>query len=143
MTENASVVAGADSSRDCAQDRVISSPFLDLKLGLPGTFDAARPGRTGTLWIGVEPADTLAALAQSIRSALRRAGLASDPRKFTPHITLARFGAYGAQRETLRPWLTHVQPPALRWQTTDFHLVESTLGHQGAHYTPLASYALA
>jgi RNA 2',3'-cyclic 3'-phosphodiesterase len=120
----------------------VIAPSLDLRLGLAGTFDTTRPGRTGTLWIGVEPAEPLAALSRSIRTALRRAGLTPDPRKFAPHITLARFGTYGAQRETLRPWLTHVQPPALRWQTTDFHLVESTLGHQGAHYKPVASYPL-
>jgi 2'-5' RNA ligase len=117
-------------------------PPLDLRLGQFGTFDTERPGRTGTLWIGVEPADPLATLAQSTRTALRRAGLSPDPRKFTPHITLARFGSAGASREALRPWLTQTPAPRASWQATDFHLVESTLGQEGAHYTPLASYAL-
>jgi 2'-5' RNA ligase len=118
------------------------APPLDLRLGQFGTFDTTRPGRTGTLWIGVEPVDPLATLAQSTRTALRRAGLVPDARKFTPHITLARFGSAGASNERLRPWLTHSQPPRATWQATDVHLVESTLGRQGAHYTPIASYTL-
>lgn len=120
----------------------IVAPPLNLKLGQFGTFDIERPGRTGTLWIGVEPANPLAALAQSARSALRRAGLLPDPRRFTPHITLARFGSAGASREALRPWLTHTPAPRANWLATDFHFVESTLGREGAHYMPVASYAL-
>lgn len=121
----------------------IVTPPLDLALGELGTFDTSRPGRIGTLWIGVGPHDPVAALAQSIRSALRRAGLTPDPRKFTPHITLARFGQSGVTREALRPFLTHTPTPRAHWQATDFHLVESTLGREGAHYTPVASYTLA
>lgn len=123
---------------------------LDLALAEFGTFDTSRPGRIGTLWIGVEEVrrpgldpGPLSALSQSIRSALRRAGLTPDPRKFGPHITLARFGAAGATRETLRPFLTHTPTPRAHWQATDFHLVESTLGREGAHYTPVAGYTLA
>jgi 2'-5' RNA ligase len=115
---------------------------LPLRLALPGSFDAARPGRTGTLWMGVEPHADVAALAQQIRTALRRADLTPDTRKFTPHITLARFGPSGAPRERLRPWLTHATPPPLAWEATAFHLVDSTLGHEGAHYTPVATYRL-
>lgn len=121
----------------------IVAPPLNLSLGQFGTFDTSRPGRIGTLWIGVEPHDAVAALAQSIRTALRRAGLAPDARKFAPHITLARFGSAGATREALRPFLSHTPTPRATWQASDFHLVESTLGQQGAHYAPLASYALA
>lgn len=121
----------------------IIAPPLALRLGRFGTFDTNRPDRTGTLWIGVEPADILATLAQSIRTALRRADLPPDPRRFTPHITLARFGPSGAPREALRPFLTHTPAPRAHWQAADFHLVESTLGREGAHYTPVASYALA
>ncbi len=136
----------------------IRQPALNLKLGQFGTFDTGRPDRTGTLWIGVEdgpdprhPAQTrrpgldpvpLAALAQSVRQTLRRAGTHPDPRKFTPHITLARFGQSGAPREAFRPWLTHSPAPQAAWQSTEFHLMESTLGREGAHHTPVATYPL-
>ena len=53
-----------------------------------------------------------------------------------------RFGPAGAPREAIRLWLTHATPPPLAWQATEFHLVESTLGHEGANYAPIASYAL-
>jgi 2'-5' RNA ligase len=130
--------------RDAATDAlatIVARP-IDLALTEFGTFDTSRPGRIGTLWIGVDPAAALATLAQSIRTALRRANLPTDARRFTPHITLARFGAAGATREGLRPFLTHTPKPRAHWHATDFHLVESTLGHEGAHYTPIASYAL-
>jgi 2'-5' RNA ligase len=118
------------------------APPLHLSLAQFGTFDTGRPDRTGTLWIGVGPIDALAILAQQTRTALRRANLTPDPRKFTPHITLARFGSAGAPREALRPWLTQMLAPRANWQATDFHLVESTLGREGAHYGPVASYPL-
>lgn len=137
---------------DAAADALatVSAPPLDLALGQFGTFDTPRPGRIGTLWIGVEDIrrpgldpGPLSALVQSIRTALRRAGLTPEARKFTPHITLARFGPAGAPREAIRPWLTYATPPPLAWQATEFHLVESTLGHEGAHYTPVVTYRLA
>lgn len=125
------------------------APPLDLSLGQFGTFDTFRPGRIGTLWIGVEDtrrpaleAGPLSALALSTRAALRRAGLAPEARKFVPHITLARFGNSGATQQALRPYLTHTPTPRASWQATDFHLVESTLGREGAHYTPIANYTL-
>jgi 2'-5' RNA ligase len=120
----------------------VVAPPLGLALAQFGTFDTSRPGRIGTLWIGVDPPDRVSALARSVRTALRRAGLAPDPRKFTPHVTLARFGNSGATREALRPFLTHTPTPRASWQATDFHLVESTLGHEGAHYTPVATCRL-
>jgi 2'-5' RNA ligase len=138
---------GLDAATDALA--TIVAPPLGLQLGQFGTFDTSRPGRTATLWIGVEDirrpardAGPLSALAQSIRTALRRANLPPDPRNFNPAITLARFGASGASRERLRPFLTHTPAPRAQWQATDFHLVESTLGREGAHYTPVASYVL-
>ena len=125
---------------------MIRQPPLHLKLGQFGAFDADRPGRTGTLWVGVTSDGPLASLAAAVRSALRRAGASPDQRKFSPHITLARFGAAGVARERLRPWLTETaaSAPGLNasWQATEFHLVESTLGREGAHHTPVASYVL-
>lgn len=115
---------------------------LDLQLGQLGSFDAPQPGRTSVLWIGVEPAEPLADLATSFRTACRRAGLAPDARRFVPHITLARFGASGGSREAIRPWLETASLPAISWRNSSFHLVESYLGQSGPHYEPIASYEL-
>jgi 2'-5' RNA ligase len=121
---------------------IIEAPPLDLSLGQFGSFDAGRENRTATLWIGVEPADDLARLAATIRSALRRAGVPFETRRFLPHITLARFSRAGAPREALRPWLSTRSPPRAGWRTDSFHLVESRLGLSGPHYAPLASHSL-
>jgi 2'-5' RNA ligase len=139
---------GLDAATDALA--TIVAPPLDLQLGQFGTFDTSRPGRIGTLWIGVEDVrrpgpdpGPLSELARATRTALRRANLPPDARNFTPHITLARFGQSGVTSEALRPFLTHTPTPRASWQATDFHLVESTLGREGAHYAPLASFALA
>lgn len=120
----------------------VHAPQLDLQLGQLGSFDAKLPGRTSALWIGVEPADALEELATSFRTACRRAGLAPDARRFVPHITLARFSGSGATREAIRPWLETARLPRIGWRNSGFHLVESTLGHDGPHYDPIASYEL-
>jgi 2'-5' RNA ligase len=120
----------------------VQAPQLELHLGQLGSFDATGPGKTSALWIGVEPAEPLADLATSFRTACRRAGLAPDARKFIPHITLARFGSAGATSEAIRPWLETASLPAISWRNTSFHLVESILGESGPHYEPLASYEL-
>jgi len=116
---------------------------LDLRLGAPGSFDAGRPDRIASLWVGVEPAEVVGRLAASVRTALRRAGLSPDARRFVPHVTLARFAASGAPRAALRGWLESVSIPPLAWRATGFHLVESRLGRGGASYHPLADYVLA
>lgn len=127
----------------------IRRPPLVLQLGPPGSFEAQRADRTSTLWVSVTEEsrrglgpDPLTALAQAIRTALQRAGLPTETRRFVPHITLARFGQSGAPREALRPWLSTVRIPPLRWQAETFHLVESRMGTGGSHYEPLASYQL-
>lgn len=118
------------------------APPVELTLGQFGSFDAGRPDRTAALWIGVDPAGPVSHLAAAIRSALRRAGLQPETRRFVPHITLARFSRAGAPRDALRPFLSTQVPPPLHWRAESFHLVESRMGHGGSHYQPIASYAL-
>lgn len=120
----------------------VVSPPLDLRLGEFGTFEGGRPGHTAILWAGVEPARPLSALAAGIRQACRRAGLDVEGRRFVPHITLARFGAAGAPRMALAPFLSHAVLPRLGWEARDVHLVESRMGRGGSHYAPVASWPL-
>jgi 2'-5' RNA ligase len=46
--------------------------------------------RPRSLWVGVERNPELVALRDKIEQALIRAGLPPEPRKFAPHVTLAR-----------------------------------------------------
>jgi RNA 2',3'-cyclic 3'-phosphodiesterase len=57
-----------------------------LQLAGTGVFG----DRPRSLWVGVERNLELVALRDKIEQALIRTGLAPEPRKFAPHVTLAR-----------------------------------------------------
>jgi RNA 2',3'-cyclic 3'-phosphodiesterase len=58
-----------------------------LQLAGTGVFGGDRPRN---LWVGVERTPELVALRDKIELALTRSGLPPEPRKFSPHVTLAR-----------------------------------------------------
>src|SRR5579862_1260967 len=58
-----------------------------LQLAGTGVFGGARPH---ALWVGVERSPELVKLRDKIEQALIRIGLMPEPRKFAPHVTLAR-----------------------------------------------------
>jgi 2'-5' RNA ligase len=59
---------------------------FDVRLKGVGSFGGAEPH---ALIAKAEPAPALMQLAQECERAARRAGLKPEPRKFTPHVTLA------------------------------------------------------
>jgi|SRR5271168_183998 RNA 2',3'-cyclic 3'-phosphodiesterase len=60
-----------------------------LQLAGTGVFGGGDKPRN--LWVGVERSPELVALRDKIEYALIRTGLPPEPRKFAPHVTLARF----------------------------------------------------
>lgn len=72
---------------DAALDDIAAgtAPF-ELVLKAAGAFGKADPH---TLWIGTGESAALAKLAADCERAARRVGLKPEPRKFTPHVTLA------------------------------------------------------
>ena len=60
---------------------------FSLQLAGTGVFGGDRPR---SLWVGVERNPDLIALRDKIEQALTRIGLPPEPRKFAPHVTLAR-----------------------------------------------------
>ena len=58
-----------------------------LQLAGTGVFGGDRPR---ALWVGVERQPELVSLRDKIEQALIRIGLEPEPRKFAPHVTLAR-----------------------------------------------------
>jgi 2'-5' RNA ligase len=72
-----------DLDHELAQIR--ATPF-EISLSGMGSFGGREPD---ALWAGVAPSDPLKHLAKACERAARRAGLAPEPRKFTPHVTLA------------------------------------------------------
>jgi 2'-5' RNA ligase len=75
----------ADEVAD-ALDRVRRSSF-SLTLSGVGAFGGEKPH---SIWAGVAASPDLHALQGEIERICRRLGLPSDPRKFMPHVTLAR-----------------------------------------------------
>lgn len=69
-----------------ALDRIRGRPFR-LRLAGIGVFGSKKPH---TLWAGVAPSPELHVLQADIERSLQRIGLPADPRKFAPHVTLAR-----------------------------------------------------
>jgi len=60
---------------------------FSLQLAGTGVFGGHRPR---ALWVGVERDPQLVKLHDRIEQALIRVGVAPEPRKFMPHVTLAR-----------------------------------------------------
>lgn len=124
--------------------------------GFPVTVSGAgrfgSGARTRALWAGVERTDALVALHEKIDRALIGIGLPPEGRKYTPHVTLARFsGGQSGGRNRSRDasagrvlqWLEaqggFFVPP---FEVREFILYESHLGRNGADYVPLASFPL-
>ena len=112
-----------------------------FRLTLDGVDIFGDRRRARILWAGVRPSDELIVLQSKIESALTRAGLVAESRKFHPHITLARLKGMKVDRlvgylETNAAFMTEDFP------VDSFVLYSSRLGRNGAIYTPGASYAL-
>src|SRR5690606_18142696 len=69
-----------------ALDRV-RRPSFSLTLSGVGAFGGKKPH---SIWAGTMPSPDLNALQAEIERICQRLGLPADPRKFTPHVTLAR-----------------------------------------------------
>lgn len=67
-------------------DRIKRSQFT-LRLSGVGAFGSKKPH---SLYAGVAPSPELYALQAEIERICQRLGVAADPRKFVPHVTLAR-----------------------------------------------------
>lgn len=73
-------------------DRLDRIDRQEFPLGLTGigSFGSKKPH---SIWAGVSPSGELNALQAEIERICQRIGLAPDPRKFMPHVTLARLKA--------------------------------------------------
>ncbi|MDQ0137332.1 2'-5' RNA ligase [Neorhizobium galegae] len=67
-------------------DRIDRPEFPATLTGI-GSFGSKKPH---SIWAGVSPSPEIHALQAEIERICQRIGLPPDPRKFTPHVTLAR-----------------------------------------------------
>ena len=116
----------------------LRSPAFDLSLTGFGTFGRSSPNH---LWAAVDKVPDLLHLQAKVDSAITRAGLPPEGRKYTPHVTLARIKGPPVSR--VQDFITHNSPfQAGPWRVDHFVLFRSHLGRSGAEYEALAEYAL-
>ncbi|ADY65592.1 MULTISPECIES: RNA 2',3'-cyclic phosphodiesterase [Rhizobium/Agrobacterium group] len=65
----------------------IDRPEFQLSLNGMGSFGSKKPH---SIWAGVSPSPEMNALQAEVERICQRIGLPPDPRKFMPHVTLAR-----------------------------------------------------
>lgn len=118
----------------------IRTRAFELSVAGVGTFD--QGGRVTALWAGVERNERLAHLQQKIETALQRAGLPPERRRFAPHITLARVD--NAPEAKVVAWVQAKNLFRAAPVTVEhFTLFSSRLGKEFSVYTPEVDYALA
>ncbi|MBS7811260.1 RNA 2',3'-cyclic phosphodiesterase [Roseococcus pinisoli] len=124
---------------DLALAHIRAKPF-ELSLAGLGTFE--KGGRVQSLHVVAERTPGLAHLQAKIETALQRAGLPPERKKFAPHVTIARTD--GAALPKLAGFvqahnLFRTEPLTVE----HFVLFSSRLGKEQAVYTPEVEYALA
>ncbi len=104
-----------------------------------GTFN--KNDRATALWAGVERNDQLLHLRGKIETALQRAGLEPERRRFSPHVTLARLDNVPEARLAgfVQAHNLFRAPPI---SVQHFTLFSSQLGKDRPFYTPEAQYGL-
>jgi 2'-5' RNA ligase len=117
---------------------------FSLTLAGLGVFTKSGPkgGRSTALWVGVERNPQLDHLQGKIETALQRAGLEPERRRFAPHVTLARLDA--APEAKLAAFvqahnLFRSEPVPIG----HFTLFSSQLGKEQSVYTAEVEYTLA
>jgi 2'-5' RNA ligase len=100
------------------------------------------PKRPRVLWVGLT-GDHLDSLASGVESALQPLGFTPESRKFTPHLTIARWRQSGRALESfgreLEAWKSHDFGRSI---VESVKLVESVLKPEGASYKDLIAVPL-
>jgi 2'-5' RNA ligase len=115
----------------------IDAPAFSLILSGCGYFGDKKPR---AIWAGAASAG-LQHLQAKVSTALSRAGFAGEKRKFVPHVTLAYLEGVsreGAEAFSAMHGLFSFGP----FPVSEFHLFESHLGGDEAHYEIIATYPL-
>lgn len=116
----------------------VAAPSFTLDVKGAGHFE--KRGRPIALWAALAPSPPLSALNRTLERVCQAVGLPPEPRKFVPHITLARLGAHAVGAGD---WLVrHGDLAAAPWPVGSFALYESTLHPGGSRYTPVVEWQL-
>ena len=101
-----------------------------------------RKGKPAVLFVAAEATPELASLQRRVESLVRGCGVTPDPKRFTPHITLARFPK-SIEPDRVGRWLETAPPPEIAPFTVDaVTLYRSRRQPEGARYEPLHRFPL-
>ena len=118
----------------------LRAPGFTVQLSGVGTFE--KGGRVTSLWAGVDRNPQLDHLQAKVETALQRAGLERERRRFVPHVTLARLD--GVPVAKIADWVAgHNLFRSVPVPIEHFTLFSSRLGKEQAVYTPEIEYGLA
>lgn len=120
-----------------------SCPSFDLSISGLGSFPNSKRARV--LFIGIQVPAGLEALQRGIESATTKLGYESDPRPFSPHLTIGRVRDHipASDQQRLRKTLEETKIDSLGIARVDsVHLYKSELKPGGSVYTKLFSAPL-
>ena len=115
------------------------------RTALPFRFKAARlgafpsTGKASVVWAGVEDPTGLTQLAAALERELVEVGFQPEPRRFHPHVTLARLREPREVTEVLLPLSEQVFSTS---RVDSVHLVETVTKSNGSEYVSIASRPL-
>ena len=122
----------------------VAMPSFEASFDRLDTFGDGRSLRA--LWVGVEqPNEPLTRLQAKVEKAVVRAGLSPESRKFTPHVTLARFKRQNGRvaPDKLQAYLSqHARLRIGPIPIERFTLYSSFLHREGSIYSAEADYPL-
>lgn len=131
-------VDGRDAAAADDALSLIEAPKFSLALKGVGEFGGKTPH---ALWAGVRDKEPVAFLQRKIETALQRAGLPPEQRKFVPHVTLARLR--GSPRGRVMDFLTdHALYASAAFDVEAFILYSSVLTPNGSIYRAERAYRL-
>jgi len=121
---------------------LVDAPGFEVSLGDLGAF--SRGKRTTSVWVGVEKNPALEFLYERVESLVVREGLPPEGRKFSPHVTIARFSRSSAPRQAAvaRYLEAHAGFRTEPFPIDALVLFQSHLGSGGAHYETVSRYPL-
>lgn len=129
-----------DSAKNIVSSTADKFKSFTLQWDCPGVFrDLNRPR---VIWLGLKENRELNKLREELCDKLRQAGLYSDTKAFSPHLTLGRM-KFIKNRDKLAGLLEEGNVPLPHSQSVnEIVLYESILRQDGPEYVSLAKYPL-
>jgi len=109
---------------------------FDLAISGVGHFE--HRGRVTAIWARVAESEALGALQRRVARACESVGIELEHRRFTPHVTLARFSRPAPE---VPDWLArHARLHCAQFTVDHFALLSSRLSHSGSIYEEIARF---